>query len=161
MKILILQIVQVKNLNFGLLKAFAIATFAKTATKGTTMMPDPNSLQISINPAVWFLYSISKGGNENAGTPGATFPIYSIKTKPLYKKKEKEKILNKILPESLNGGFPAAQKYAARDVSNTIIAFLAILKYQIPFLTISPLFVSVFTGIIVSFYTKKIIPFNN
>ena len=55
--------------------ALAIATLAKTATNGTTIIPDPRSWQIVKKDIVSFLYSKLNGGKENVGTPGSTLPV--------------------------------------------------------------------------------------
>ena len=47
--------------------------FSKTATNGTTIIPDPRSLHIDTNVMVSFLYSKLKG-RDKLGTPGSTWP---------------------------------------------------------------------------------------
>lgn len=51
-----------------------MATLASTATSGTTMMPVPSSLQISVSDNVLLCDTISNGGQLISGMPGSTFP---------------------------------------------------------------------------------------
>lgn len=54
-----------------------MATFAKTATKGTTIMPEPSSAHTCEKDNVRLWYSIWNGGNEASGIPGSTLPVNS------------------------------------------------------------------------------------
>lgn len=61
------------------LNALAIATFARTATKGTTIMPDPSRWHISTKVIVLFPILVENDGIANGGRPGSISPEKFIK----------------------------------------------------------------------------------
>lgn len=102
----------------------AIAIFAKTATKGTTIIPVLSSEQISKKLYVVFPFCIVNGGKINDGIPETTFP-------------DNSKGISVSTELQLN---------AIIDAIKTTIAFLAILMYQISFLKNLPVFVVIGIG---------------
>lgn len=69
------------------------------------MMPDPSSVQTSVNDNVRLWYSIWNGGRLTSGIPGSTLPVIDLGNCGLLTKlfEINEKVFE-FLPDSLNGG---------------------------------------------------------